>query len=326
VRIKLLCAVAFCAVLCGTALADPIQAPTSWSCAGYTTATCGFSIDAVTGNPGLTPVPDLNNPPDLYRAAAAMFQINTAGTLDVWLSNISLLDIREPIYILTAMMFDVGSGANNHANLLTFTPVSATLASDATIKNPDECYPSACTSTTPTNVGGEWGYERNIGYPDHFPTLPAPQYGISSSGLSPWFGPANFNGPDLANPEALDGTQFGITSLGDNATGDGNDNGDLKGNALIHPGAAWGGVHFQLTYSGGTLDVSRINNVLFAYNTAPGTFTWPNCITFTPTVNGDTSLPPNECGGTNEVPEPASLILVGSGFLGLAGFLRRRLS
>lgn len=136
-----------------------------------------------------------------------------------------------------------------------------------------------------TNVGGEWAYLTGLsGAPL------GDNSGISSSGLGLFGGP-NFNGPNLAGPTngALDGLQYGLLSAGDNI---------LTGNTGItgSGGLIKDRVVFDLTVPNG-FDINSINSVFFQYGTAL-----------------------NE----NQVPEPSSLLLLGSGLLGLAFWGRKR--
>jgi len=354
VRIKLLWALAVCALMCGTAVADPVM-PSGWNCTGFTAATCGFAADWVSGvNPGtlIDPPTTPPTPGDMYRAGAVMFRITGAGNFEVWLANISDLDTLDAVHLLTAVVFDIGDGDTDNANLATLTRVSATLASDAAITNAGLCSSGECVGAT--DVSSEWAYKQ-MDATSPYPNGPAPgagpHYGISSTGLgifapSDLFGMLSKPGVDkkgnpitiyytLDDPDNPDGTNFGIATVGDNPlTGAGN----LLDRPNIKSGAVSGGVVFKFTYtcpvdSPNCLDISKINNVLFQYGTALDEgFTWPDCVVPQPgdAINargGDACIPctTGDCG-TTEVPEPASLILVGSGFLGLAGFLRRRLS
>ncbi len=139
---------------------------------------------------------------------------------------------------------------------------------------------------TTTNVGGEWAYATGLsGAPL------GDNSGISSSGLG-LFSFSNFNGPELAGPAngALDGLQYGITSAGDNlATGNKAilDSGGLIKNQVV----------FTLSGLPAGFNLDSIGNVFFQYGT---------------------SL--NE----SQVPEPSSLLLLGSGILGLGLFGRKR--
>jgi hypothetical protein len=137
-------------------------------------------------------------------------------------------------------------------------------------------------------VGGEWAYAGGLsGAPG------GATQGISSSGLG-LFGSGNFEGSDLQGPPsgAVDGLQYGITSAGDNpATG----NTPVTGtNALIK-----NAVVFTLSGLPADFEYSKISNVSFQYGTS---LSEPNV----------------------PVPEPATMVLLGSGLIGLAVFGRRR--
>lgn len=138
-------------------------------------------------------------------------------------------------------------------------------------------------------VGGEWAYKAGLsGLPR------GATQGISSSGLD-IFGPGDlFPGNNLQGPNSPNGLQYGITSAGDIST---LGNTPVTGaNALIHNSVVF-------TLSGlpegfNPSDSGAITNVSFQYGTS---LSEPN-------------IP---------VPEPVSLILLGSGLIGIA-VLRRR--
>jgi hypothetical protein len=143
-------------------------------------------------------------------------------------------------------------------------------------------------------VGGEWAYARGLG---GNPDLLGANQGISSSGLGV-FAPGNrFPGNNLQGPADPDGIQYGIASAGDDpSTG----NAPVTGaNALIR-----NQVVFTLS---GLPTGSSISNVWFQYGTS---LDEPN-------------IPPPP--GT-PVPEPASLLLFGSGLVVFAGWGRKHLN
>jgi hypothetical protein len=189
-------------------------------------------------------------------AADAEFWV-VGSTLYVELINRATSDVLSPADVLTGLFFTL---MDTSGNLLTLTPVSATLG-----KSTDTAI-NGVTSTVvydsqPAggNVGGEEAYKTGINFQ-------GASSGISSTGLG-IFGQANFNGPDLASPTAVDGVQYGIVSAGDNVnTG----NGGITGSGGLIDNA----VQFQLTLPSNLsnfkiTDSGVLSDVGFQYGTSP---------------------------------------------------------
>jgi hypothetical protein len=232
---------------------------------------------------------------DATRSAEASFTIS-GTTLTILLTNTDDADgagaPTVPNQVLTGLFFNLGTA--------TFTNGTATLV-DGQIIQTENCDKNCNTN----NVGGEFSYASG-----GVDWLDGTTQGISSSGyLNANTKMGNLNGPNLDDPKALDGINFGIVPLGwDPYSG----NGGLDGVALVD-----GTVQFVLTIPPG-LKESDISNVYFTYGTSPGEGT------LTPTTSG--SVTTGGGGTTGGVPEPATLGMLGLAMASLGYRLRKRRS
>jgi hypothetical protein len=159
------------------------------------------------------------------------------------------------------------------------TPQSAAASS---ILNAAACTPASGCAGSNVNVGGEWGYQQNFGGEEGIGAA-----GFITTGLPMNLG--NFNGTSLSGTGGLDGIDFAIVSNNANPA---NFNGSLSGLPLVRDTTT-------LVLTGTGLTEASISNVSFLYNS---------------------SLPTPVPGllQTPSVPEPGSLVLLGTAFAGLA--------
>jgi hypothetical protein len=237
------------------------------------------------------------------RSAQAIFEVNGAN-LFITLANTSILDVTQPVDVLTALLFNLNY---TDGSAVTLSPLSALMAPhsgsnvtfdartiDANLAG-KTCegavnVVSGAGCTTSDNVGGEWDYVSGA-FTGSFSGFTK---GIGSAGLD-LFGEADFGGTNLEGPTAVNGGQYGITSAGDNP------NTDINGNGY-NP-VTQNAVQFKLALgtSSKTLDLSASGALSagFQYGTTqgvPGTF----------------------------IPIPGTLSLLGLGAFGLCWMRRRR--
>ena len=211
--------------------------------------------------------------------AEALFSIS-GSTLTVTLRNTgdtSGTNKDLSANTLTGVFFDLPDG-------ITLTATSATIA-PGDLWQANKCDVGPCNATT-TNVGGEFVYDTGT-WAGHTGATS----GIASSGyIDAAVGMGNFGGPNLDDPSAPDGINFGIiapVTVTNPFKGNGN---NMTNNPLIE-----GEVVFTLAITGGTLLESQISNVSFQYGTS---LTEPH-------FNG----PPVIIEPPLNIPEPATLLL-----------------
>ncbi len=219
--------------------------------------------------------------------ASAEFDV-VAGNLQVALSNIGG-DVLAPSDILTGMFF-TGAGIAPGG----LTPLSAIIAAGSSVVFPG----AADVLPVAGNVGGEWEYKGGV----PTPAIHTGNQGIGSSGLDHFGSTPNFGGPNLDGPTAVDGLQYGLTSLVDDLnTG----NKKVKGK---EPFVRHSVVFLFTGLAGGFNPMTDISNVSFQYGTAFGE---PALTSLTPTPQ-------------SVVPEPTSVALFGIGMVCCAAYRIRR--
>lgn len=203
--------------------------------------------------------------------ANATFDV-VGNQLIVVLSNVSTWDVDVPVDILTAVFFDYAGGA------LPLTSTSAVLTPGSIV---------LFGTTDPGGVvGGEWAYGSGLSGAPY-----SAKNGISSAGFG-LFGSATFPGSDLNSPAAVNGLNYGITSLGDNPA---------TGNQMVTGGEPLikHSVTFTLTGLPTGFDLSKIGNVSFQYGTGLNE----------PNITGG-----KDKSGEPAVPGPAAVVPFAVGF------------
>jgi hypothetical protein len=183
-------------------------------------------------------------------SAAADFNI-VGNNLTLELTNTGSADANAPGDVLTAVFFNIAGNP-------LLTPVSALLGPTTNVVYDPDGQPAG------GNVGGEWAYGRFLASTNPFGTT----QGVSSAGFN-IFGQANFNGPDLSSPTAVNGVNYGILPGGWSPL---NDNGGLTGSGGLiapNPQGANPQVNPSVVFNLGAFPTTGvISNVFFQYGTS----------------------------------------------------------